>query len=245
MDFCWLLLLAGVRHSRYLLLSSLIGTLGSIEYSVALMSDIPFSLLSYTDTYDYHSTCQHASYRQRNSDNLGTSGSATLNVPVSTRAARIGLIFGGGGTKLVRFISEEKTDGASSIMSHSMEYLVLQFSSLPQGSTRTAGTLEAFFDFLTLVRDVRKGWSPWARGHYCRKNLVFLANRVHEEASRSLIPPLFREMLIIVFLATIDSIQVFDANYLIPKLCSWLLHEHCSSISIQKHFFLTSSSSYG
>ncbi len=64
--------------------------------------------------------------------------------------------------------------------------------------------LEVFFDFLILIGDVRMGWSTSAVGHHCRESLVFLANRVHE-ASRSLIPPLAREMMMIIFLATSDS----------------------------------------
>ena len=145
------------------------------------------------------------SRRQGNSANPRTSGSASANVPVSPRAARIGLIFGRCGTEFARLISEEEADSASFITWPSLEYIVLRFSSLPQGCTRTAGTLEVFFDFLILVGDVRIGRSPSAVGHHCRESLVFPANRVREAASRSLVPPLAREMMIIVFLATSES----------------------------------------
>ena len=145
------------------------------------------------------------SRRRENSANPRTLGSESANVPLSTRAARIGLIFSRGGTELARLIAEEEADGASSITWLSLEYIVLQLSSRPQGCTCTAGTLEVFDDSLILVGDVRMGWSPSAVGHHCRESLVLLANQVHEAASRSLIPPLAREMMIIVFLATSDS----------------------------------------
>ncbi len=142
---------------------------------------------------------------QGNTADPRTSGSALANVPVSARAAGIRLIFGRGGTGLARLISEEEADDASSITWLSLEYIVLKLSSLPQGYTRTAGTLEVFFDFLILVGDVRMGWSSSAVGHHCWESLAFLANRVHETSSRSLIPPLARQMMIIVCLATSDS----------------------------------------
>ncbi len=49
------------------------------------------------------------------------------------------------------------------------------------------------------------GWSSSAVGHYRRESLVALAYRVHEIASRSFIPTLFREMMMIVFLAISHS----------------------------------------
>ncbi len=97
------------------------------------------------------------SRHEGNSANSQPSGSASANVPVSARAARIGLIFGRGGTDIARLISEKETDSASSITWPSLEYIVLQLSSLPRGCTCTAGTLEVFFDFLILVGDLQMG----------------------------------------------------------------------------------------
>ncbi len=195
----------GVRLSRDPLSSSLIGTLGCIEYLAALVSDILFLLLSPTASDDYHSVPKMPSRRHGNSANSQPSGSASTNVPVPARAARIGSIFCRGGTDLARLISEEEAEGASSVTWLSLEYIVFQLSSLPPGCTRTAGTLAVFFDFITLVGDVRMGWSPSASAHHCRDSLVFLANRVHKAASTSLIPPLSREIMIIVLLATYNS----------------------------------------
>ncbi len=76
---------------------------------------------------------------------------------------------------------------------------------LPQGFIRTAGTLEVFFDFLILVWNVRMGWSLLTVKYHYRRSLVLTAIRVHETGSRSLIPPLDREMMRIEFLGTSDS----------------------------------------
>ncbi len=94
-------------------------------------------------------------YHRRNSRNLHAPGSSLGQVPISTQAARVGLVLGRIGTELVRVKSEEEADGASSMTWLSLEYIVLQVSRLPRGSIRTAGTLEVFFDFLVLVRDIR------------------------------------------------------------------------------------------
>ena len=91
------------------------------------------------------------SRRQGNSDDSRTSGLASINVPVSARAARICLILGNCDTEIARLISQEKADGASSINWLSLEYILLQLSSLPQGCISTAGKLEKLFDFLILV----------------------------------------------------------------------------------------------
>ncbi len=83
----------------------------------------------------------------------------------------------------------------------SLEYIVLQLSRLLQGSFRTAGALEVFFDFLILVGDIRMSWSSSTVSHHCGDSFIHLANRVHEAASQSLITSLAREMMIIIFLA--------------------------------------------
>ncbi len=154
------------------------------------------------------------------------------------------MIFSRGGTELARIIPEEEADGASSITWLSLEYIELQLSRLPQGCTRTAGTLEVFFDFLILIGDVRMGWSPSAVGHQSRKSLVFLANRVQEAASLSLIPLLAREMMIIVFMAIRDSSVRRTLFDLISKLCFCVFHWPCNSLSIQEPIFLSSGCSY-
>ncbi len=183
------------------------------------------------------------SRRQGNSADSRASDSAPTNDPVSARAARIGLIFGHGGTEIAPLISEEEADGASSITWLSLEYILFQILSLPHGCTRTVGTLEVFFDFLILVGDVRMGCSPSAVGHHCWKNLVFLANRVHEAASRSLIPHLARKMMIILFLATSDS--SVRRTLIDFKTMFCVFHGPCNSRSIQEPFFLSSGCSYG
>ncbi len=123
--------------------------------------------------------------RQVNLANPRISGLASTNVKVSARAARIGLIIGPGRTELARRIPEIEANGASSITGVSLEYIVLQLGSLPEGSTCTAGTLEVFFVFLVLVGDLRMSWSLSAISHHYRKSLVFLAFRIREIASRS------------------------------------------------------------
>ena len=57
--------------------------------------------------------------------------------------------------ELVRVIPEQGADAASSMTWLSLEYIVLQWSRLQRGSTRTAGALELFFYFLVLVGDIR------------------------------------------------------------------------------------------
>ena len=133
-----------------------------------------------------------------------SAGSAPTYVPVSVRAARVAVAIGLPGSELVNLISEEETDGAHSITWLSLEYIVLQISRLPPGYVRVAGTLEVFFDFLILVGGIRMSWSPSAVGHHCRDSLIYLATRVDETGSRSLIPRLAREIMIIIFLASTD-----------------------------------------
>ncbi len=140
-----------------------------------------------------------------NSKNLHAQGSSSRNVPIYAKAARVGLILGRVGTELARVISEEEFDGASSTNWLSLEYIVLQLSRLPQGYIRTAGTLDVFFDFQILVGDIRMSWSSSTVSHHCRDSFIYLANRVHESASRSLIPLLGHEMMIIIFLAIRDA----------------------------------------
>ncbi len=94
--------------------------------------------------------------------------------------------------------TKEKSDGTFSITVLSLEYIVLQLSSVPQGCIHTLGTLEVFFDFFILVEDVCMFWSPSPIGYHCGERLVFLASRVHETFSRSLAPPSPREIVVIV-----------------------------------------------
>ena len=142
---------------------------------------------------------------RRNSRNLHAPGSSSGHVPISAQAARVSLVLGRVGSELVRVISEEEADGASSMTWLSLEYIVLRFSRLPRESIRTAGTLEVFFDSLVLVRDIRMSWSSSTVSYHCRDSLIYLSNRVHESASRSLIPALEREMMIVIFLAISDT----------------------------------------
>ena len=144
-------------------------------------------------------------HHRRNSRNLHAPGSSSRHVSISAQAARVGLVLGRVGAELVLVISEEEADGASSMTWLSLECLVLRLSRLPRGSIRTAGTFQVFFDFLILVRDIRMSWSSSTVICRCRGSLIYLLNQVHESASRSLIPPLAREMIIIIFLAISDT----------------------------------------
>ncbi len=146
-----------VRHSRDLRLPSINGTVVCIEYSVPLVSNTPFYFFRKPPLTTIILLADMQSRRPGNSVDSRASGSASTNVPISARAARIGLILGQGGSELARQTSEEEADGAFSIRSLPLEYIVLQLSSLPQGCIRTAGTLEVFFHFLILVGAVRIG----------------------------------------------------------------------------------------
>ncbi len=86
-----------------------------------------------------------------------------------------------------------------------LEYIVLKFSRLPRWFICTAGTLEVFFDLLVLVADIRMSWSSSTVSYHCRDSLTYLSNRAHESALRSLIPPLAREMMIVIFLEISDT----------------------------------------
>ena len=141
----------------------------------------------------------------RNSRNVHSPGSSSGHVPISAQAARVGLVLGRVSTELVREISGEEADGAFSMTWLSLEYILLQLSRLPGGSIRTAGPLEVFFDFLVLVGDIRLSWSSSTVSYRCRDHLIYLSNRVDESASRSLTPPLAREMMIVIFLAISDT----------------------------------------
>ena len=144
-------------------------------------------------------------HSRRNSRNLHTPGSSSRFLPISAQAACVGFVLGRVGTELVRVISEEEADGAYSMTWLSLEYTVLQLSRLPRYSIRTAGTIEVFFDFLILVGDIRMSWSSSTVSYHRRDILIYLSNRVHESASRSSIPSLARERMIIVFLAVSNS----------------------------------------
>ena len=146
-DFIWCLFV-GIRYSRDSTLSLLIGTVGNIEYDLAFVYDIRLRPFYQTPHPTAILVTSMPSRRQGDSNNSRTQGSVSANVPVSAQAARFGLVLGHVGTDLPRVISEEEAEGASSIAWLSPEYTVLQFSSLPEEYTRTAGALEVSFDFL-------------------------------------------------------------------------------------------------
>ncbi len=89
-------------------------------------------------------------------------------VQVSVRAARFGLVLGRAGAELVRLITEDESKTDEPLIFISLEHIVLRLRHLPQSHTRTACTLEIFFDFLILVADIRMGWSPLSVGHQSR-----------------------------------------------------------------------------
>ena len=140
-------------------------------------------------------------HHRRNSRNLHAPGSSSRQISISAKAARIGLLLGRVGTEIVRVISEEVADGAFSMTWLSLEFVVLQLSRLPRESIRTPGTLEIFFDSPVLVGDIRMRWSSSTISYHSRDSIIYLSNRVHESASRSLISHLAREIVIFIFLA--------------------------------------------
>ena len=136
--------------------------------------------------------------------NIKTGTSSQRNMQVSVRAARFGLVLGRSGAELVCLIAEEGSETDESPIFISLKHIVLRLRHLPQGHTRTAGKLEVFFDFLTLVADISMGSSHSTVGDPCRSILIILANLVHETGSPCLIPPLDLEMMIIIFRAITD-----------------------------------------
>ncbi len=141
-----------------------------------------------------------SSRNQENSANSRTPGSALISGPISARAARIGPSFGHRDNKLAHVISEEEDDVASSITWLFLEYIVIQLSKLPQGSTRTAGTFVLFFDFLIKAGGMRISCSPSAVGHYCKESR--LSGQRDTRNSLAFVDPAFaREMMIIIFMA--------------------------------------------
>ncbi len=177
------------------------------------------------------------SNRQGNQNSSIAPGSASTNVS-AVRAARFGLAFGHVDTALALVIAEEEVEGASSITCLSLEHIVLQLSSLPQGCTRAAGTLEVFFDFVILLGDVRMGWSPSAVGQHWRDFLVYLANRVTKQL-QVLWFHLWPEKWWWLYFWS-QAIQAFDVPYLISKLCFCIFLGPCNSLSIPELFSLSS-----
>ncbi len=195
----------GVSFSRDYSLSSIIGAVGGITYLYVVVSPHRYTYSTLSPNQAIIPVSIIPGRHQRNSWNLHAAGSSSRHIPISAQAAHVGLVLGRGGTELVRVISEEEPDGASLMTWLSLEYIELHLSRLPRGSIRTAGTLEVFFDFLILVEDIRMSWSSSTVSYHCRDSLIYLSNRVHEAASRFLIPTLVRGMIIIIFLAISDT----------------------------------------
>ena len=128
-------------------LSSTIGAAGDIKYLHAVVSRLSLHLIHLLDQPSCHPVSIMPGHHRRNSRNLHAPGSSSRHELISAQAARVGLVLGRVGTELVRVISEEEADIASSMTWLSLKYIVLQLSRLPRGSIHTAGTLELFFRF--------------------------------------------------------------------------------------------------
>ncbi len=97
-----------VRYSRDSILSSLLGTVGYVEYQLAFAFEVPLRFLHQQPHPNATLVVNVRSRCQKNSTNPRKLGSASGNAPGSAQEACIGLFFGHGGTELVQLMSKKK-----------------------------------------------------------------------------------------------------------------------------------------
>ncbi len=150
------------------------GALGGIIFLCAVLSRLLFRLFRPLAQPNYHPGDHHGwSQPKKSKESRCTRFIIEKRTDFRSRG-RVGLDLGRVSTDLARVISEEEVDGASSMTWLSLEYIVFQLSRLPQGSIRTAGTLEVFFDFLIIVGDTCMSWASSTATHHCRDSLIYL-----------------------------------------------------------------------